>query len=153
MFCLYMCVFVCALIVSERVCLFVCLSVCLCVCLVECLCFVFVCMCSCGSLCVRVCGCAIALRPAQAYPGSGGRLQFWRRRFQSCFASAFFGSRAAVHYRINQGLANASCVCAVAQLRLNLPCAIIPMAWGRLQVWSHVSRRRFLRRVLPCTSR
>ena len=59
-------------------------------------------------------------------------LQVWRRWFQDCFASAFFVSRAAVHYWINQSFAKAFGVCADAQLRCNLACAIIPRAWGAL---------------------
>ena len=59
-------------------------------------------------------------------------MQVWRRRFQSCFASAVFVSRAAVHYWIHQNVAEASCVRAVAQLRSNLPPAIIQIVWGAL---------------------
>ena len=36
--------------------------------------------------------------------GMGGRLQVWLWRFQSCFTSAFFLSRAIVNYWINLGL-------------------------------------------------
>ena len=61
---------------------------------------------------VGVCGRAVALQLAQSYHVSGVRLQVWRRWFQACFASAFFVSRAAVHYWINQSFAKALGVCA-----------------------------------------
>ena len=84
---------------------------------------------------VGVCGRAVALQLAQSYHVSGVSLQVWRRWFQDCFASACFVPRAAVHYLINHSFAKALGVCADAQLRCNLACAIIPRAWGRLQVW------------------
>ena len=73
---------------------------------------------------------------SRARPGHhiGDHLQVLRWRFHSCFASAFFALSAAVYYWINQSLAKASCICAIAQLRSNLSCAIIPIAWERLQV-------------------
>ena len=72
---------------------------------------------------VRSRSCAPTCR-AQSYKLHGGRLQVWRWRFQPCVTSAVFASRAAVHYSINLSLAQASCVCVVAWLLSNLPCAV-----------------------------
>ena len=50
------------------------------------------------------------------------RLQVLRWRFQLCFTSAVFASRAAVHCCINLNVAQASYVCAVVLLPSNSPC-------------------------------
>ena len=91
---------------------------------------------------------------SRARPGHhiGDHLQVLRWRFHSCFASAFFALSAAVYYWMNQNLANASCVCAIAPT-----CRAQSYQWHgsacKLDVggFSHALRRRLLRRVLPCT--